>query len=143
MDTDPACQVSKDDLPYCVTQSYLQTIAIITRSALCFVEEALGLGRPIPPFRIHAAMEGSRWCAANYVPLTPLSFLERAALVFGDRAAIIFGDKQFSWRETRERCHAGASVLANLGVCRRDVVSDRSLTSQFILLFMLCQTQHD
>lgn len=68
-------------------------------------------------------MEGSRWCAANYVPLTPLSFLERAALVFGNRAAIIFGDKQFSWRETRERCHAGASVLANLGVCRRDVVA--------------------
>ncbi|GJN24212.1 hypothetical protein PR202_gb11942 [Eleusine coracana subsp. coracana] len=32
-------------------------------------------------------MEGSKWCDANYVPLTPLSFLERAALVFGYRAA--------------------------------------------------------
>ncbi|TVU48479.1 hypothetical protein EJB05_08117, partial [Eragrostis curvula] len=68
-------------------------------------------------------MEGSIWCAANYVPLTPLSFLERAAVVFGDRRAVISGDKQFSWRETRERCLAGASALAHLGVGRRDVVA--------------------
>ncbi|TVU48477.1 hypothetical protein EJB05_08115, partial [Eragrostis curvula] len=68
-------------------------------------------------------MEGSIWGAANYVPLTPLSFLERAAVVFGNRTAVISGDKQFSWRETRERCLAGASALAHLGVGRRDVVA--------------------
>ncbi|KAL6907418.1 hypothetical protein ACP4OV_002457 [Aristida adscensionis] len=68
-------------------------------------------------------MEGSMWCAANYVPLTPLSFLERAALVYGDRTAVVCGDKKYSWRETRERCLAGASALASLAVGRRDVVA--------------------
>lgn len=63
------------------------------------------------------------WCAANYVPLTPLSFLERAAVVYGDRAAVVCGDRRFSWRETRERCLAGAAALARLGVGRRDVVA--------------------
>ncbi|KAF0893277.1 hypothetical protein E2562_023919 [Oryza meyeriana var. granulata] len=33
-------------------------------------------------------------CAANYVPLTPLSFIERAATVYGDRTALVFGEKQ-------------------------------------------------
>uniref|UniRef100_A0A804LD43 Uncharacterized protein n=1 Tax=Zea mays TaxID=4577 RepID=A0A804LD43_MAIZE len=68
-------------------------------------------------------MDGSMWCAANYVPLTPLSFLERAAVVYGDRAAVVCGDRRFSWRETRERCLAGAAALARLGVGRRDVVA--------------------
>ncbi|XP_062209776.1 butanoate--CoA ligase AAE1-like isoform X1 [Phragmites australis] len=68
-------------------------------------------------------MEGSKWCAANYVPLTPLSFLERAALVYGGRTAVVCGDKRYSWRETRERCLAGASALAHRGVGRRDVVA--------------------
>jgi non-ribosomal peptide synthetase component E (peptide arylation enzyme) len=81
------------------------------------------------PFLRHASMDGSKWSDANYVPLTPLSFLERAALVYGGRTAVVCGDRQFSWRETRERCIAGASALAHLGVGRRDVVSHRSLTS--------------
>ncbi|CAN6314151.1 unnamed protein product [Urochloa humidicola] len=68
-------------------------------------------------------MDGSKWCDANYVPLTPLSFLERAAVVYGDRTAVVSGDRKFSWRETRERCLAGASALAHLGVGRRDVVA--------------------
>ncbi|TKV98354.1 hypothetical protein SEVIR_9G555200v4 [Setaria viridis] len=68
-------------------------------------------------------MDGSKWCDANYVPLTPLSFLESTALVYGGRTAIVCGDRQFSWRETRERCLAGASALAHLGVGRRDVVA--------------------
>ncbi|KAL5209245.1 hypothetical protein ABZP36_004868 [Zizania latifolia] len=68
-------------------------------------------------------MEGSMLCEANYVPLTPLSFLERAAVVYGDRTAVVSGDRKYSWRETRERCLAGASALAHLGVGRRDVVA--------------------
>lgn len=77
-------------------------------------------------------MDGSMWCAANYVPLTPLSFLERAAVVYGDRAAVVCDDRRFSWRETRERCLAGAAALARLGVGRRDVVSHGRTTSCFL-----------
>ncbi|KAF7017095.1 hypothetical protein CFC21_030585 [Triticum aestivum] len=68
-------------------------------------------------------MEGSVKCDANYTPLTPLSFLERAALVYGARTAVVFGEKEYSWRDMRERCLAGASALARLGVGRRDVVA--------------------
>ncbi|XP_047084101.1 butanoate--CoA ligase AAE1-like [Lolium rigidum] len=68
-------------------------------------------------------MDGSVRCEANYVPLTPLSFLERAALVYGARTAVVFGDREYSWRHTRDRCLAGASALARLGVGRRDVVA--------------------
>uniref|UniRef100_A0ACD5TTX7 Uncharacterized protein n=1 Tax=Avena sativa TaxID=4498 RepID=A0ACD5TTX7_AVESA len=68
-------------------------------------------------------MEGSVQCDANYAPLTPLSFLERAALVYGTRTAVVIGEREYSWRETRDRCLAGASALARLGVGRRDVVA--------------------
>uniref|UniRef100_A0A0D9VP80 Serine acetyltransferase N-terminal domain-containing protein n=1 Tax=Leersia perrieri TaxID=77586 RepID=A0A0D9VP80_9ORYZ len=60
---------------------------------------------------------------ANYAPLTPVSFLERAAVVYGDRTAVVSGEREYTWRETRERCLAGASALAHLGVNRRDVVA--------------------
>ncbi|KAJ3687944.1 hypothetical protein LUZ61_017108 [Rhynchospora tenuis] len=68
-------------------------------------------------------MEGSMRCAANYAPLSPLSFLERAALVYADRTAVIYGAKRHTWRQTRDRCLMLASALARLGVSRGDVVA--------------------
>uniref|UniRef100_A0A0E0K8F2 4-coumarate--CoA ligase n=1 Tax=Oryza punctata TaxID=4537 RepID=A0A0E0K8F2_ORYPU len=68
-------------------------------------------------------MEGCMLSDANYAPLTPVSFLERAAVVYGDRTAVVSGGREYSWRKTRERCLAGASALAELGVGRRDVVA--------------------
>ena len=75
-----------------------------------------------------AAMDGTVLCAANHVPLTPISFLERAALVYPDRPAIVAASGRFSgapprtWRETRARCTRLAGALAGLGVARHDVV---------------------
>ena len=37
---------------------------------------------------------------ANYVPLTPLSFIARTAHVWPERLAIVHGERRFSWRET-------------------------------------------
>ncbi len=37
-------------------------------------------------------------CSANYVPLTPVSFLARAAQFFGDRTAVIYNDCRFTYR---------------------------------------------
>ncbi|PKA60828.1 putative acyl-activating enzyme 1, peroxisomal [Apostasia shenzhenica] len=68
-------------------------------------------------------MEGSVWCSANYAPLTPLSFLERAAVVYADRASVVYGSHRYTWRETRERCLRLASALAALGISRGDVVA--------------------
>ena len=41
---------------------------------------------------------------ANYAPLTPLSFLERAACVYPRRVAVIHGGQRQTWGETYERC---------------------------------------
>ncbi len=49
--------------------------------------------------------------AANYAPLTPLSFLQWAASVYPDRVAVIDGARRFTWRETAARCARLASAL--------------------------------
>ncbi|CAM0947682.1 unnamed protein product [Alopecurus aequalis] len=71
-------------------------------------------------------MEGAVLCAANHAPLTPISFLERSALVYPDRPAVVSaaGDAPpRTWRETRTRCLRLAAALVSLGVQRRDVVA--------------------
>ncbi|MDI9332576.1 MAG: acyl-CoA synthetase [Alphaproteobacteria bacterium] len=61
--------------------------------------------------------------AANFVPLSPLSFIERSAAVFPDRVALIYGEQRQSWRQTYERCRRLASALARHGVGRGDTVA--------------------
>ena len=60
---------------------------------------------------------------ANYVPLTPLSFLRRAGEVHGDHPSVIHGARRYTWGETYERCVRLASALAQRGIGRNDVVS--------------------
>ena len=61
--------------------------------------------------------------AANSVPLSPLSFLGRAAQVHGERLAVVHGANRKTWRETAARCRRFASALAQHGVGRGDVVA--------------------
>ena len=61
--------------------------------------------------------------AANHRPLTPLSFLDRAAAVFPDRIAWIHGDRKTSYRDFSARCRRFASALAGAGVGRGDTVA--------------------
>jgi fatty-acyl-CoA synthase len=61
--------------------------------------------------------------AANYVPLTPLSFLARAAAVHPGKLAVIHGRRRFSYREFAERCRRLASALAAKGVGKGDTVA--------------------
>jgi fatty-acyl-CoA synthase len=60
---------------------------------------------------------------ANYQPLTPLTFLERAATVFPDHIAVVHGEIQISYAEFYRRCRQFASVLARHGIGRGDTVS--------------------
>lgn len=60
---------------------------------------------------------------ANYVPLSPLTFIERAASVYPERTAVIHGDLRRSWRETYQRCRRLASALAQRGVGKGDTVA--------------------
>lgn len=61
--------------------------------------------------------------AANYVPLTPLSHLQRAAHVFADRTAVVYGDHRVTFAEYHRRCSRLASALRGLGVAPGDVVA--------------------
>jgi fatty-acyl-CoA synthase len=60
---------------------------------------------------------------ANYQPLTPLTFLERAAQVFPDRVAIIHGPLRRTYREFHARAQRLASALAKRGIKRGDTVA--------------------
>jgi fatty-acyl-CoA synthase len=60
---------------------------------------------------------------ANYTPLTPLTFLERAAYVYPDRLSVIHGNQRFVWRETYARCRRLASALARRGIGKGDTVA--------------------
>ncbi|MEM9967403.1 MAG: AMP-binding protein [Pseudomonadota bacterium] len=66
---------------------------------------------------------GLEKCAANYVPLTPLSHLRRAATVFADRTAVIYGGHRVTYSEYQARCSKLASALSQLGVLPGDVVA--------------------
>ena len=60
---------------------------------------------------------------ANYVALSPVSFVERSAEVFGDLPAVIHGRRCYTWRDTRERAARLAAALRALGVARGTTVS--------------------
>jgi fatty-acyl-CoA synthase len=61
--------------------------------------------------------------AANFVALSPVSFVERSAEVFGDLPAVIHGARRYTWAQTRERSARLAAALQALGVGRGSAVS--------------------
>ena len=68
---------------------------------------------------------------ANYVPLTPLSFLTRTADLHPSRTAVIYGERHYNWADVEERTTRLASALANAGI---GPVSYTHLTLPTILL---------
>ncbi|MDA7947183.1 MAG: acyl-CoA synthetase [Hyphomicrobiaceae bacterium] len=60
---------------------------------------------------------------ANYQPMTPLSFLDRAARTYPDRLAIIHGKARTSYSQFYARARKLASVLAKNGIGKGDTVS--------------------
>ncbi|MDY7546260.1 acyl-CoA synthetase [Glaciimonas sp. CA11.2] len=60
---------------------------------------------------------------ANFVALTPIDFIARAAEVYGDRLAIVHGQLRQNWRETYDRTKRLASGLQRLGVKKGDTVA--------------------
>lgn len=61
--------------------------------------------------------------AANYVPLTPLTFIERAAYIYPDRIALIHGERRYTWLQTYGRSRRLASALKARGIGYGDTVS--------------------
>ncbi|WP_042266529.1 acyl-CoA synthetase [Paraburkholderia heleia] len=72
---------------------------------------------------LHPYEEGLAQREANYVPLTPVDFIARAAEVYGDRLAVVHGEVRRNWRETYARTRRLASALAQAGIGRGDTVA--------------------
>ena len=60
---------------------------------------------------------------ANFVPLTPISFLDRIKDVYPDYEALVYKDRKYSWRQVYDRCTRFASALTKVGIGKGDVVS--------------------
>ena len=60
---------------------------------------------------------------ANFVALSPVSFVERSAEVFGDLPAVVHGARCYTWAQTRDRSARLAAALRALGVGRGSTVS--------------------
>ena len=53
---------------------------------------------------------------ANFVPLTPLSFLVRAKDIYPNYEAIVYEDRKYTWSEIYRRCIKFASALTKIGI---------------------------
>jgi fatty-acyl-CoA synthase len=60
---------------------------------------------------------------ANYVPLTPLSFLARSAAVYPNHVSAVYEGRRFTWSETYARCRRFASYLSSKGIGVGDTVA--------------------
>ncbi len=60
---------------------------------------------------------------ANHTPLTPLTFIERAAYVYPDKPSAVHGAERYTWKETYARCRRLASALAKRGIGKNDTVA--------------------
>ena len=61
--------------------------------------------------------------SANYQPLTPITFLERAASVYPERVAVIYGKQEYNYSEFYRRCRQLASFLSKKRISFGDTVS--------------------
>ena len=74
--------------------------------------------RDVHPFETDLDRTG-----ANFVPLTPVSFLARAASGFANKTAVVDGERHFTYGELFERAKRLACALKNRGVQRLDTVA--------------------
>jgi fatty-acyl-CoA synthase len=60
---------------------------------------------------------------ANFVALTPLSFLARTAAIYPDHVSTVYEGRVFTWSQTYARCRRFASYLAGRGIGHGDTVA--------------------
>jgi fatty-acyl-CoA synthase len=71
----------------------------------------------------HAFETGLDATQANFVPLSPVSFLTRAATAFADKVAVVDGERRYTYTNLLDRSVRLASALSKLGVGRLDTVA--------------------
>ncbi len=84
------------------------------------------LRRDVPPAgaqRLGKYELGLSKNAANFAPLTPVQFIERAAAAFPDHPSVVHGKRRYTWKQTFERARRLASALAKRGIGKGDTVA--------------------
>ncbi len=71
----------------------------------------------------HPYQQGLDKNPANFVPLSPLSFIERTAQVYPERLAVIYGARRQTWAQTYARCRQLAHALTLRGIGPGDTVA--------------------
>ena len=61
--------------------------------------------------------------SANFVPLSPLSFISRVKDIYPNYDSLVYGNRSYTWLETYKRCTKFASALANKGITKGSTVS--------------------
>ena len=64
---------------------------------------------------------------ANFVPLTPLSFLERAKDIYPNYEALVYESRSYTWTQVHKRCIKFASALEKIGIGEGDTVSPSTI----------------
>ena len=60
---------------------------------------------------------------ANYIPLSPLTFIERSAFIYPKRISVIQGEQRHTWQDSYARCRQLASALQQRGIGKGDTVA--------------------
>ena len=60
---------------------------------------------------------------ANFVPLSPLSFITRVKDIYPNYDSLVYGKRSYTWLETYNRCTKFASALAKKGITKGSTVS--------------------
>ena len=74
---------------------------------------------------------------ANYVPLSPLTFLERTKDIYPNYEALVYESRSYTWEEVYKRCVKFASALDKLGVKTGDTVSIMAFKGRQVRTLML------
>ena len=61
--------------------------------------------------------------SANFVPLSPLSFITRVKDIYPNYDSLVYGKRSYTWLETYNRCTKFASALAKKGIAKGSTVS--------------------
>ena len=60
---------------------------------------------------------------SNFIPLSPITFLERAKDVYPEYEALVYGDRKYTWKQVYERSTQFASSIEKQGIGLGDTVS--------------------
>ncbi len=67
--------------------------------------------------------EGLAKNKANFTPLSPLTFIKRAAYVYPNKPSLVYGERRFTWKETYQRTRQLAAALQKNGLQKGETVS--------------------